>query len=85
MAQFVLKDSHHPRLGYDGVIELLLEHGLSAFEIIVEVSENRVEGDLAIVWAVPVIHVGLETLPRAVSIKTKAIVELDQSKLPHPF
>jgi hypothetical protein len=85
VTKLVLEHCDHARFGGHGSIELFLKYGLSHFEIVVEVREDGVEGDLVIARSVPVIHVGFEALPRAVAIESKAIVERNESKWPHPF
>ena len=52
---------------------------VSPFEIVVEVDEDGMECDLAIIGSVPVIHVGFETLTGTIAIETEAIVETTQS------
>src|SRR5580692_12210276 len=83
VSKLVLEDRDHAGAGSQRAIQLLLKRGLASFEIFVEVRQNSVKRDLVFVGAVPVIHVGLESLTLAITIESKALVEAEESQTSH--
>ena len=85
VTKLVLEDGNHALSGGHGAVKLFLEDGLPTFEVVVEIRQDRVKRNLAIVGPIPVVHVGFETLPRAIAIESETIIERSESKRSHPF
>src|SRR5689334_2761494 len=68
VSDLVLEECDEPALGNDHLRQLLVKTSLAPGEVRVEVDEHSQKRDAEVIGLIPMVHVGLEPLPRTVPI-----------------